>query len=213
MCHVSSRQGLEALAKLRAGRKGGVLTAEVTPHHLFLNSKSELVALAKVNPPLRTKDDQAALWDALSGGAIDTVGSDHAPHTLEEKRLDFEDAPSGVPGVETSFPLLLKAVKDGRLTIARCVDACCSAPAKRIGAKKGAIAVGHDADLVAVSMHDIVKIKDEDMHSKCGWTPYAGMEAIYPSMTMVRGQVIVRNGSLENERCGRAIPLANLIRP
>ena len=207
MCHVSSRPGLEALAILKVGRKGGVLTAEVTPHHLLLNSKSELGAMVKVNPPLRAKDDQAALWEALASGALDTVGSDHAPHTMDEKRLDFEDAPSGVPGVETGFPLMLRAVKDGRFTLARCIDACCTAPAKRIGANKGTIAVGRDADLVAVSMHDVVKIKDDEMHSKCGWTPYAGMEAIFPSMTMVRGQVIARNGSMENERCGRALPV------
>ncbi|MFH0816156.1 MAG: dihydroorotase [Methanobacteriota archaeon] len=207
MCHVSSRRGLEALAKLKEGRGGGFLTAEVTPHHLFLNSRSELGAMVKVNPPLREKADQAALWEALASGAVDTVSSDHAPHTLEEKRVDFEDAPSGLPGVETGFPLMLKAVKDGRLTLARCVEACCTAPAKRLNANKGVIAVGYDADLVAVSMRDVVKIRDDDMHSKCGWTPYAGMEAIFPRMTMVRGQTIVRNGSLESERCGRALPI------
>jgi dihydroorotase len=205
-CHVSSAKGVDELAKLRDERRGGFLTAEVTPHHLFLNSRSELGAIAKTNPPLRGRDDQAALWAALLSGAIDTVGSDHAPHTLEEKRQAFADAPSGVPGVETSFPLMLKAVKDGRLSLARCVDACCAAPARRIGANKGKISVGYDADLVAVSMRDIMKVTDESMHSKCGWTPFAGMEAIFPMMTMVRGRVVVRNGALEAERAGALLP-------
>ncbi len=206
LCHVSSARGVEALAKVREGRRGGFLTGEVTPHHLLLNDRSEMGALAKANPPLRSRDDQAALWSALASGAIDSVGSDHAPHTLEEKRAAFEEAPSGVPGVETGFPLMLKAVKDGRLSLARCVDACCAAPARRIGANKGKIAVGYDADIVAVSMREVVKITDEAMHSKCGWTPFAGMEAIFPKMAMVRGRAVVRNGALEAERAGALLP-------
>ena len=204
VAHVSVRDSLAAIRRARAARVP--VSCEVTPHHLLLNDRSEMGALAKANPPLRSRDDQAALWSALASGAIDSVGSDHAPHTLEEKRAAFEEAPSGVPGVETGFPLMLKAVKDGRLSLARCVDACCAAPARRIGANKGKIAVGYDADIVAVSMREVVKITDEAMHSKCGWTPFAGMEAIFPKMAMVRGRAVVRNGALEAERAGALLP-------
>ena len=207
MCHVSSREGLLALLESRRSRKGGLISAEVAPHHLLLNAKSPLGAMAKVNPPVRAVDDQAALWVALANGQIDAVATDHAPHTVEEKREDFWQAPSGIPGVETGFPLMLRAVKDGRLTLERCIEACCEWPAKRLGLKKGRIEVGYDADIVAVHMRDVTKIKDGGMHSKCGWTPYSGMEAIFPKMTMVRGSIVMRNGSMAAERGGRPVPI------
>ena len=207
-CHVSSKEGLDALECLRKVRNGGQLTAEVAPHHLLLNSRSPLGAMAKVNPPVRKVSDQSALWEALASGRIEMMATDLAPHTIEEKRTSFGDAPSGLPGVETGFPLMLKAVKDGRLSLQRCVEACCELPAQRVGAKKGKLEVGYDADIAVVHMRDVTKIRGEDLHSKSGWTPFEGMEAVFPKMVMVRGQVIVRGGSLENERCGMAIPIS-----
>jgi dihydroorotase len=115
ICHVSARESIPLLENPR-------LTSEVTPHHLLLNIDSDLEGFGKANPPLRTKSDQLAMWEALISGKIDIIASDHAPHTKEEKEQSFEKAPSGVPGVETSIPLMLAYVKKGNITIEKLGD-------------------------------------------------------------------------------------------
>ncbi len=196
IAHVSSKDGAELLKNKTDGQ-----TAEVSPHHLFLtlDSEFEKPAYGKVNPPLRTKADRDALWDALRDGRIDMVSSDHAPHTIDEKE-EFETSPSGIPGVETALPLMLAAVKNGLLDFKRAVEALIENPANKFCPQKGSIEVGKDADFIIIDMKDIRKIRAEDLHSKAGWTPFEGMDAIFPSSVYVRGNEIIKNGNFEGKK-------------
>lgn len=199
ICHVSAASTIPLLTEG---------SAEVTPHHLFLNCKANLGALGKVNPPLRRNEDREALWDALRSGKIQVVASDHAPHTLEEKE-DFASAPPGVPGVETMYPIMLRAVRDGRLELDRCMDVCCERPAALLGLRKGKIEPGYDADIIAIDPRLSKRIRGEELHSKCGWTPFEGWEAPFPIMTMVRGTPVVLKGALEAEKTGKVLTPAD----
>lgn len=198
IAHVSSERGLESLARSK-------FTSEVTPHHLFLNLNSELGTMAKVNPPLRFKRDQNALWSAFVNGRIDLASSDHAPHTLEEKEQDFETAPAGIPGVETTIPLLLDRVASNSLPLSRFVNAVCEKPAELLSLNKGRIEVGYDADLIVVDLKNVKKIRADNLHSRCGWTPYEGMKGIFPSATFLRGERIVEDESVSAKPSGAYI--------
>lgn len=191
ICHLSSAQGLAAV---EAGRRAGrTVSAEVAPHHLLLNEKDypKQGSFLKMNPPLRRKADNDALWQALRSGAIDILASDHAPHLPEEKREDIWEAPPGVPGVETMLPLMLMAVKKNHISLERLVDALSARPAKIFGlARKGAIERGMDADLVIVDSKAVTEINADRLHSRAEWTPYQGKQAIFPRMTILRGRVV-----------------------
>ncbi len=170
VCHVSTAQELAFICMAKA--RGVSVTCEVTPHHLFLTKEDEtrLGSLAMMNPPLRTRQDVAALWASL--GTVDAIASDHAPHTLAEKRSP--DPPPGVPGLETTLPLLLDAVNDGRLTLPEVVRLTASGPARVFGlADKGHIAPGYDADLTLVRL-EAEHTLDEPWFTRCGWSPFAG---------------------------------------
>jgi dihydroorotase len=150
-------------------------------------------ALAKVNPPIRTTGDRAKLWEALLDGRVLTIGSDHAPHLLEEKDQGVR-SPSGIPGVETMGPLLMSKVKRRELPLERFVQVLCSSPAKRFGLfRKGSISVGMDADIAVFDPSNERKVRAEDLHSRCGWTPYEGMQAIFPEAVYSRGERIVES--------------------
>ena len=191
ICHLSSAQGLAAV---EAGRRAGrTVSAEVAPHHLLLNEKDypKQGSFLKMNPPLRRKADNDALWQALRSGKIDILASDHAPHLPEEKREDIWEAPPGVPGVETMLPLMLIAVKKNLISLERLVDAISARPAKIFGlAGKGKIERGMDADLVIVDSKAVTEINADRLHSRAEWTPYQGKQAIFPKMTIVRGRVV-----------------------
>jgi len=198
ICHVSSKQGLDALANLP-------FTKEVAPHHLLLDKRSKLRSFGKVNPPLRDKEDREAVFDAFGSGRIDVLASDHAPHTIEEKEQEFSDAPSGMPGVETGLPLLLALVKKNQLRLDIVVKAACERPAEIFGLNKGKIEVGRDADLIAVDSKNVMRIAARNLHSKCGWTAFEGWEAMFPHATFLRGVKIVEEGGLVGERIGRDV--------
>ena len=132
--------------------------------------------------------------------------SDHAPHTLDEKSVRFEDAPVGVPGVATTFPLLFRYVRRQVLPLDRFVSMFAGAPAKLLGVNKGAIEVGRDADLVVVDPRRIEKITAARCRYKCGWTPFEGVEGTFPIATFVRGHLVAQEGELVTERVGRMIP-------
>jgi dihydroorotase len=192
ICHVSTKEGVEMV-------KGEEVTSEVTPHHLFLTVDSDLGALGKVNPPLRQTEDREALWEALGNGTIDILASDHAPHTLDEKEV-FEHAPSGIPGVETMIPMMLSLVKRGRFSLERLVAVSSSRPAELFRLNKGQIQPGRDADIMVVDMRKETEIRAKHLHSRCGWTPYVGMPAVFPRYTFVRGKVVIEDWELTGDR-------------
>lgn len=201
--HVAHVTCAEALAAVPEG-----VTTEVTPHHLFLDTSRPLRAFGKVNPPLRQPADREALWDAFVAGRIDVVATDHAPHTREEKEEPFDEAPSGLPGVATSFPLLLRQVRAENLTLERLVETMASRPAEILGIPKGRIEVGADADLVVVDARRVAKINARRVRYKCGWTPFEGMEGVFPSTVYLHGERIVEDGEPITEGAGRPVARA-----
>lgn len=189
--HVTSAEELEEIRKFKTDK----VTCDVTPHHLFLDvhAYDEQGNRVKVNPPLRSREDREALWGALDEGLIDMIGTDHAPHLLEEKDAErYEDVPAGVPGLETMLPLLLESVNRGRLTLERVVEMVSARPAQVFGQTgKGRIEVGADADITVVDMRMEKEVRNEDLLTKCKWSPFAGMKLHgWPVLTIVGGKVV-----------------------
>jgi len=195
ICHVSSREELD----LTAGRS----FVEVTPQHLFLSKHDLLYGKGKVNPPLRSPEDAAHLRANLD--RVDTIATDHAPHTLDEK--ESEDPPSGMPGVETMLPLLLNEVNSGNLTLERCVELTSTRPSEVFGIRgKGRLEAGFDADIVLIDLKKEHTIKDEDILSKAGWTPFNGFRVKgMPVVTIVGGKVVFNDGGVVKEGCGKEV--------
>jgi dihydroorotase len=195
ICHLSTASGLNVIRQAKS--QGRHVSCEVAPHHLLFNVKdySTQGSFLKMNPPLRHQEDNDSLWEGLRDGTIDILASDHAPHLPEEKKDDIWEAPPGVPGVETLLPLMLMAVKKNMVSLERVVDALSARPAEIFGlSSKGRIEVGRDADLVLIDPKAITKIRADRLHSRAEWTPYEGKEALFPRMTLVRGQVVFEDG-------------------
>jgi len=188
ICHLSSIEGLDLLRNHPRNVSFGV-----TPHHLLFSAQDNLKPQShyKVNPPIRSNLDREALFDGLKNGLIDALESDHAPHTLREKDKEFDDTPSGVPGVETIFPLFLYMAKKKILSFQRLISLLCEKPADLMNVSKGKIEVGRDADFIVVDLKRGCKIKPENLHSKCGWTPFEGKSAIFPEYVFVRGEKLI----------------------
>ena len=201
--HIAHVSGIDTVDLCRIGG----FTCEVTPHHLFLHQDMPLGAKGKVNPPLRAKWQTEKLWSALMQGKIDIVASDHAPHTEEEKDEDFEVAPAGIPEVETYVPIFLYLMKYEKIPLQRMVQVLMEKPAQLLSLKKGKIEVGYDADLIAVNLSDVRKIKGEDLHYKCGWTPYEGFKAIFPHTVILRGENIIEDYEMVGERMGHFVKI------
>lgn len=187
-----------------------IATVEVTPQHLSLSAPScydELGAYAQMNPPIRGAQEQAGLWEGIRNGVVDVIGSDHAPHTREDKDRPYPSTPSGMPGVQTLLPLLLDHVNAGRLTLARLVDLTSAGAARIFGlAGKGRIAVGYDADYTLVDLGRETRIDADWLAYKCGWSPFTGRAVKgWPTMTVIRGAVVMREGELANHAQGRPI--------
>jgi dihydroorotase len=186
VAHTSTPEGVDAA-------RAGDATCEVTPHHLFLSREDldDLGTFGRMNPPLRSEDRRAALFERLADGRVDVVATDHAPHTREEKDASIWDAPSGVPGVETALPLLLEAAGEGDLSYERVRDVTAANPADVFDLpQKGRVEPGRDADLVLVDPDDSREIRGEDLHTNCEWTPFEGKQGVFPEWTMVRGTVV-----------------------
>ena len=185
--HVSTAEEMPLLAANK-----DVATVEVTPHHLTLSSDdyAGLGTLLQMNPPVRSKEHQRAIWQALQSGIVDVLGSDHAPHTLEEKTQPYPNSPSGMPGVQTLVPVMLDHVNKHHLSLERFVDLTSHGPARIFGiSRKGRIAEGYDADLTIVDLKKKRKIENKWIESKCGWTPYDGYEVTgWVQGTFVRGR-------------------------
>jgi len=167
ICHVSTKEEIEAVR--RAKKQGLKIYAEVAPHHLFLDKSlvEKLGAKAKMIPGLAEKEDCEALWQGIYDGTVDAIGTDHAPHTLEEKSVEFDKAPSGVPGIETMLPLLLNAYNEGRITLEKIVELTHTSPMKIFNLPETGDKVEVDLDLVK-------EVKNEELKTKCGWSPFVG---------------------------------------
>jgi dihydroorotase len=183
LLHIGTKEELELIRK--AKREGVSVFAETTPHHLFLNQGAYETWGTKVqaNPPLRTEEDNAALWEAIQDGTIDTIGSDHAPHTLEEKNRPYGSAPSGIPGVETTLPLLLDAAHRGYLSLPQIIRLMKT----RV---EEIFRLPPNDDLVLVDLQKVDLVRDADLQTKCGWSPYAGQSLKgWPVCTILKGKI------------------------
>jgi dihydroorotase len=203
--HVSTAEEMEFLADHK-----DVASVEATPHHLTLAAPDcyeRLGALAQMNPPVRGERHRAAIWRALAQGIVDVLGSDHAPHTREEKGKPYPGTPSGMTGVQTLVPIMLDHVNAGRLSLMRLVDLTSAGPARLFAiARKGRIAVGYDADLTVVDRKRRETITDRWIRSRAGWTPYDGVTVTgWPVGTFVRGQRVMWEGELVAAARGEAV--------
>jgi dihydroorotase len=194
--HVTTAEELPLLADSR-----DFATVETTPQHLTLAAPEcyeRLGTLAQMNPPIREATHREALWQAISDGLIDVIGSDHAPHTREEKAKTYPESPSGMTGVQTLVTLLLDHVAAGRLTLERFVDLTSAGAARIFGiAGKGRIGIGYDADFTVVDLKAKKRIENSWIASRCGWTPFDGLETTgWAVATIIRGTTVMRDGAL-----------------
>ncbi|MGB0921786.1 MAG: dihydroorotase [Alphaproteobacteria bacterium] len=203
--HVTTADEVPLLAAAK-----DVSTMEVTPQHLTLSAPDcyeRLGSYAQMNPPIREAHHQAALWQAVRDGVVDVIGSDHAPHTKEEKARDYPGSPSGMPGVQTLVPLMLTHVAEGRLTLERFVDLTAHGANRIFGiAGKGRLAIGYDADFTVVDLKAKRTITTDWIESRCGWTPFEGFEAKgWPMATIVRGHFAMRDGEITDQAAGQPV--------
>ncbi|OCQ94128.1 dihydroorotase [Nostoc sp. MBR 210] len=207
--HMSTAEEAELLRH----DKPSWVTAEVTPQHLLLNSSAyqDIGTLAQMNPPLRSPHDNEVLWQALRDGVIDFIATDHAPHTLAEKAQEYPNTPSGMPGVETSLPLMLTAAMQGKCTVAQVANWMSYAVAQGYGIpNKGAIAPGYDADLVLVDLDNYSPVRREDLLTKCGWSPFEGWNLTgWPVITIVGGQIVYEQNRVNTDVRGQALTFSS----
>ena len=178
--HILHLSTAEEVEMIREHKSTGLITCETTPQHLLMEAPDiyeKIGAFAQMNPPIRSKRHQEALWEGLLDGTINCIATDHAPHTLEEKKLPYGQAPSGMPGVETSLTLMLNEVSKGRLSLQQVAKWMSENPAKLYNIKdKGFIIEGYDADITIVDMNKEKIISNDSMQTKCGWTAFNGIK-------------------------------------
>lgn len=196
LLHITSADEIALLAEHKSR-----VTVEVTPHHLTMSAPDcyqRLGSLAQMNPPVRSRHHQDALWQGIRDGVVDVIGSDHAPHTLAEKSRQWPDSPSGMTGVQTLLPTMLNHLNEGRLSLLRLVDLTSAGPARIFGLEgKGRIAVGFDADLTLVDLSAKRRISNDWIASVAGWTPYDGMDVTgWPMATVIGGNCVMREDEL-----------------
>jgi len=204
--HVTTRDEMEFLRFHK-----DVATVEITPQHLTLvapEAYERLGAYAQMNPPIRSQEHVDALWLwGMQQGVADVLGSDHAPHTKEEKSKPYPASPSGMPGVQTLVPLMLTHVANGRLSLERFIDLTSGGAQRVFGtANKGRMAVSYDADLTIVDLKAKKTITHDQQASRCGWTPFDGFETTgWPVATIVRGRVVMKDGELIGQAHGQPV--------
>src|ERR1700732_2563264 len=202
--HVSCGEEMELLAAHK-----DIASVEVTPHHLTFDARdyARLGTKLQTNPPVRDASHRERLWSGVAQGIAHIFGSDHAPHTLDEKAKPYPQSPSGMTGVQTLVPVMLDHVSKGRLSLMRFVDMTSAGPARLFGiAGKGRIAAGYDADFTIVDMKRRAVIENRWIASRCGWTPYDGTEvAGWPVGAIVRGRRVMWEGELTTPGQGRPV--------
>ena len=210
--HITTSDEIDFLADWKE-----FATVEVTPQHLTFSSDdyARLGSRVQMNPPIREESHRQGLWRGIDEGVVDVLGSDHAPHTLEEKQKPYPQSPSGMTGVQTLLPVMLDHVAAGRLSLQRLVDLASAGPARIFNiAGKGRIAKGFDADLAVVDLNARWTITDDWVASRSGWTPYDGKEVQgRPVHTLVRGNATVRDGVVQGEPIGRPVRFLETLRP
>tara|TARA_X000000368_G_scaffold151974_1_gene119765 strand:- start:274 stop:1605 length:1332 start_codon:yes stop_codon:yes gene_type:complete len=203
--HISTKDEIEILAKEKK-----ISTCEVTPQHLFFHSPScyeNLGTLVQMNPPIRSLDHNKGLWKGVTEKVIDVVGSDHAPHTLEEKKMKYPKSPSGMTGVQTLLPIMLDFVNREKISISDLVRLVCKNPARIYKMKfKGEIKIGNDADFSIVDLKKEFTIKNEWIASKSSWTPYDNVKVRgFPVITIVGGNVIMTENQILSKPSGKPV--------
>ncbi|MGC4025256.1 MAG: dihydroorotase [Mesorhizobium sp.] len=208
--HISTAEEIEFLAAHK-----DVATCEATPHHLTLaaDDYARLGTLIQMNPPVRAARHRDGIWHGIEQGIVDVLGSDHAPHTLEEKAKPYPESPSGMTGVQTLVPIMLDHVNAGRLSLERLVDLTSHGPNRIFGmARKGRIAVGYDADFTIVDLKRRETITNEQAGSRAGWTPYHGKQVTgWPVGTIVRGQRVMWESELVTPGQGRPVEFSEAL--
>jgi len=200
--HVTTKEEVDFLAMHKKN-----VTFEITPQHLTMfapDCYNKLGTYAQMNPPLRTKEHYDRLWVAIKNNIVDVLGSDHAPHLKMNKEKKYPNTPSGMPGVQTIFPVMLDHVNNGKLKLEQLIKLMCENPCRIFGIKnKGYIKEGYDADLTITDMNKEVVIKDEMIASKCGWTPFNNHKVKgFPVGTIVNGNLVMSDGKIIVESRG-----------
>ncbi len=208
--HISTAEEIEFLEHHK-----DVATCEATPHHLTLTADdyATLGTLIQMNPPVRAPRHRDGVWRGIGNGVVDVLGSDHAPHTLEEKAKPYPASPSGMTGVQTLVPIMLDHVNAGRLTLERFVDLSSHGPNRIFGmARKGRIAAGYDADFTVVDMRRRETITNVQAGSRAGWTPYDGRQVTgWPVGTIVRGTRVMWEGEIAAPGQGRPVEFSEAL--
>jgi len=201
--HVTTKEEVDFLSQNK-----GNITFEITPQHLTLISPEcyqKLGTFAQMNPPLRDKSHYDRLWYAVRNNYNETIGSDHAPHLKENKQKEYPDSPSGMPGVQTLLPVMLNHVNEGKLKLEQLVSLLCENPSKIFDIQnKGYIKKDFDADFTIIDLNKIIKIKNEKIESKCGWSPFDGYKFKgTPVATIINGEIKMKNGKLLGDPSGK----------
>ncbi|SIS71805.1 dihydroorotase [Insolitispirillum peregrinum] len=203
--HVTSAEEMAYLADHKDWA-----TVETTPQHLTLaapDAYDRLGTKAQMNPPIRDERHRDALWKAVAEGVVDVLGSDHAPHTLDEKAKPYPQSPSGMTGVQTLVPVMLTHVANGKLSLERFIDLTSAGPARIYNIQgKGRIALGYDADFTVIDRKASRTISDSWIASRAGWTPFDGFKTTgWPTATVVRGQIVMRDDELQGQAIGEPV--------
>jgi dihydroorotase len=211
--HISTKQEIEFLRDHK-----DVASCEATPHHLTLVAPEcyeRLGSRAQMNPPVRSQDHRDGIWSGVEQGIIDVLGSDHAPHTLQEKARPYPASPSGMTGVQTLVPVMLDHVNAGKLSLARFVDLTSAGPARMFNiACKGRIAAGYDADFTIVDLKRTETITNGWISSRAGWSPYDGVRVTgWPVGTFVRGNRVMWEGELFKPSTGEPVRFLETLEP
>ncbi len=203
--HVTTKDEVDFLSQNK-----GNITFEITPQHLTMYAPDcydKLGSYAQMNPPIRDKSHYDRLWYAVRNDYNDTIGSDHAPHLKINKEKQYPDSPSGMPGVQTILPVMLNHMNDGKIKLNQIVKFLCENPVKIFGIKnKGYIKKDFDADFTIVDLNKVIEIKNENIESKCGWSPFDGYKFKgTPIYTIIAGEIKMQDGKIIGEPTGKPL--------
>ena len=207
--HITTKEEIDFLSQHK-----GNITFEITPQHLTIYAPDcydKLGTYAQMNPPIRDKSHYDRLWYAVKNNLNDTIGSDHAPHLKVNKEKEYPSSPSGMPGVQTLMPVMLNHVNEGKLSLKQLIKLVCENPVKIFGIKnKGFIKEGYDADFTIVDMNKIIEIKNVNIESKCGWSPFDGNKFKgTPVVTIINGKIKMQDGKIIGDPKGKPLEFSN----